>query len=413
VKVLVFAHRLEVGGTQQNAIELTATLRDRHGFEPVLFAEPGPAAQLVDEHRLRVIRAPAAGVHPSPARGRALRAVVREERPDLVHVWDWPQCLDAYYAVHMQWRTPILCTVMSMVVPRLIPLRLHTTFGTPDLVKQAQAAGRPDVDLLLPPVDVRANAPEGALPADSAAAFRSAWAVRDDDVLLVIVGRLVSWMKLEGLRRSIEAVRVLGRELPLRLAIVGDGTARHEVAAHASRVNAELGREAVVLTGEQVDPRPAYAAADIVLGMGGSSLRGLAFGKPLIVLGEHGFSKPFTAATAPWFLEHGMYGLGPGVDPAADPLAEQLRDIATQPDRWAESGAFGREFVLGHFALDVVSDRLAECCQRVAGRRASRGGVAVDAVRTGAMNALRLARSAPPPAAWRPGRGAGTASAAG
>jgi hypothetical protein len=43
VKLLVFAHRLEIGGTQQNAIELAATLRDRHGFEPVLYAEPGPA----------------------------------------------------------------------------------------------------------------------------------------------------------------------------------------------------------------------------------------------------------------------------------------------------------------------------------------------------------------------------------
>jgi L-malate glycosyltransferase len=401
VKVLIYAHRLEIGGTQQNAIELAAALRDRHGFEPVLYAEPGPAAQLALDRGLRLIPAPAAGVHPSPARARGLRAAVRQERPDLVHVWDWPQCLDAFYGVHVPWRTPLLCTVMSMVVPRLIPLGLHTTFGTPELVERARAAGRPRVDLLLPPVDVRADAPHGALPADAAGAFRSACGVRDDDVLLVIVGRLVSWMKLESLRRAIEAVRVLGRDLPLRLAIVGDGTARDEVAASASRVNAELGREAVVLAGALVDPRPAYAAADIVLGMGGSSLRGLAFGKPLVVLGERGFSEPFTPATAPWFLEHGMYGLGRGPDSSADPLAEQVRRLATEPDGWEAAGAFGRGFVLEHFALDVVADRLADCCHRVADRRTPRGAVAVDAVRTGALNALRLARSAPPPTAWK------------
>jgi len=401
VKVLVFAHRLEIGGTQHNAIELAATLRDRHGFEPVLYAEPGPAAQLAHDRGVRLIPAPAAGVHPSPARGRGLRAAVRQERPDLVHVWDWPQCLDAYYSVHVPWRTPLLCTVMDMVVPRLIPLGLHTTFGTPRLVERARAVGRRRVDLLLPPVDVRVNAPEGALAADAAAAFRSAHGVRDDDVLLVMVGRLVSWLKGESLRRAIEAVRVLGRELPVRLVIVGDGSARDEIAARASRVNAELGREAVVLTGELMDPRPAYAAADIVLGMGGSSLRGLAFAKPLVVLGERGFARPFTPATAPWFLEHGMYGLGSGLDPAADPLVKDLRQVIAQPDRWAATGAFGRKFVLEHFALDVVADRLAECCDAVAGRRASRGGVARDAVRTGAVNAFRLASSAPPPTTWK------------
>ena len=39
------------------------------------------------------------------------------------------------------------------------------------------------------------------------------------------------------------------------------------------------------LAGEMLDPRPAYAAADVVLGMGGSALRGMAFGKPLVVQG--------------------------------------------------------------------------------------------------------------------------------
>lgn len=401
MKVLVFAHRLDVGGTQHNAIELAATLRDRHGFEAVLYAEPGPAAQLAHDRGLRVIPAPAAAVHPSPARGRGLRAATREERPDLVHVWDWPQCLDAYYSVHVPWRTPMLCTAMGMVVPRLIPLGLHTTFGTPDLVARARAAGRPRVDLLLPPVDTRLNAPDGALPPGAAAGFRSEWGVRDDEMLLVIVGRLVNWLKGESLRRTIEAMRTLGDELPLRLAIVGDGTARDEVASHASRVNAQLGREAIVLTGQRIDPRPAYAAADIVLGMGGSSLRGLAFAKPVVVLGEGGFAQPFNRDTAPWFLQHGMYGLGPGVDAVTDPLIAHVRQLVLESDKEAELGAFGRRFVLEHFALEPVCDQLARYSRQVVSRRPSGWGVARDAVRTGAIDALQLARSVPPPRDWK------------
>ena len=76
VKILVFAHRLEVGGTQVNAIELSATLRDRHGHDVVLVATPGPMLAVAQEKKLRYIPAPDASVHPSLARGRALRRAI-------------------------------------------------------------------------------------------------------------------------------------------------------------------------------------------------------------------------------------------------------------------------------------------------------------------------------------------------
>src|SRR4051794_13386905 len=134
MKILVFAHRLEVGGTQVNAIELAAELRDAYGHEPILFATPGPMVELATAKGLRFVPAPDATRHPSWARMRALRETVRRERPDLVHAWDWPQCLDAYYGVHLAQAVPLLVTVMSMAVPRLIPRAVLTTFGTPELV---------------------------------------------------------------------------------------------------------------------------------------------------------------------------------------------------------------------------------------------------------------------------------------
>ena len=96
MKILVFAHRLELGGTQVNAIELAAALRDLHGHQVVLFATPGPMVKLVNEKGLRLLPAPDARLHPSPGRMHALRAAVRQERPDRIHVWDWWQCLEAF-----------------------------------------------------------------------------------------------------------------------------------------------------------------------------------------------------------------------------------------------------------------------------------------------------------------------------
>src|SRR5512144_2783022 len=134
------------------------------------------------------------------------------------------------------------------------------------------------------------------------------------------------WLKLEGLLRTIAAVEELAVDRPVQLVVVGEGSAAAQVQARADEVNARTGRRVVVLTGGLVDPRPAYAAADVVVGMGSSALRALAFGKPLVVVGEHGFSQPFTPETAGVFTRQGFYGLGPGV-PAPDPLVGQLQAL--------------------------------------------------------------------------------------
>jgi len=380
MKVLVFAHQLEVGGTQVNAIELTTALRDLHGFDVVLFATPGPMVTLAKEKGLRYLPAPDARFHPSPKIARALREAVRSERPDLIHAWDWWQCIDAYYAVHLCMRVPMVVTDMNMQVTRLLPKGLPTTFGTPELVDQAKTTGRRKVELLLPPVDVHLNAPKAV----DSRTFREHYGLKDEDITLVTVSRLASFMKAESLARTIEAVRILGHDFPLRFVIVGDGKARIGLERLADATNAELARPAVIFTGALLDPRPAYAAADIVVGMGGSALRGMAFGKPVIIVGEQNFSIPFKPETSEFVYYKGMYGLGDG-SPSNVPLETDIRGFVENPDHLPALGDFSRQFVLKHFSLEVVSSQLAEICRGAATEMPPLYVTAADGLRTAAV----------------------------
>lgn len=380
MKILVFPDELDISGGPRNAIELSAALRDLHGYEVVLFATPGPMINLVAEKGLRFLPAPAARFHPSPARMRAFEEAVRRERPDLIYVWEWWECIEAYYNVHLRMRVPMVVTAMTMSIPRLLPKQVPTTFGTPELVDEARANGRRKVALLLPPVDVHSNAP-GAVDPEP---FREQWGIQSGDITLVSVSRLDWEMKAESLIRAFEVVRGLGRDLPLRLVVVGDGNARANLGRFADAINSELRRPAVVLTGRLLDPRPAYAAGDIIIGMGGSALRGMAFSKPVIIVGEHGFCDLLTKATAYSFLHKGMFGYGDGT-PSKARMTAQICRLADQLEERALIGQFSRDFVVEHFSLETVSERLAEFCHSAADEKVQPMAAMPDGLRTAAI----------------------------
>ncbi len=382
MKILVFAYDLVVSGVVVNAIELAAALRDFHGHEVVLFAAPGPMVKLVEDKGLRFLPAPSAHlrIHPSPARMRALRDVIRRECPDLVHVWDWDQSLDAYYIEHLLMGFPIVVTDMTMNLQRMLPKALPTTFGTTELVDEGRVMGYRQVELMLPAVDVHRNAPDAVDPRP----FREHYGIEDTDITLVTVSRLDTCLKGESLNRTLDAVSTLGRDLPVRFVMVGDGNARAKLQKKADETNTKLGRAAVVLTGMLVDPRPAYAAADIVVGMGGSALRGMAFGKPVVIVGAQGFSAPFTPETVGAFYHKGLYGRGDG-SPSNTRLVGDIRELAEHPGNLSVLGEFSRQFVLKHFALETVSARFADFCHNAAANKRKPLVAAVDGLRIAAM----------------------------
>lgn len=354
MKVIIFAHRLEIGGTQINAIDLATRLRDDHGFDPILFATPGPAEELVRARGLRFEAAPDARFHPSIRRMSALRSLVRREGAELVHAWDWWQCLEAYYGLHLPLGLPMIVSDMMMDLTRILPRSIPVTFGTPEVRDKAEKRGYRRAQLLVPPVDIDANSPGAA----DGTEFRAQIGLESDDILVVTVSRLSHHLKAESLGRTISAIGLIGAEFPVKFAIVGSGQARNELEMQANKVNEILNRKAVVFAGELHDPRCAYQAADIVVGMGGSALRGAAFGKPVVVVGENGFSNLLSPSSGDWFFYHGIFGNGSG-DPGNAQLGAHLRNLAANREARDIHGAYARQFVKEQFSLSGVAGLLA------------------------------------------------------
>ncbi len=360
MRIIVYPHTLELGGSQLNAIEIAGAVRDR-GHDVVIFAQPGTLAERIDELGLEFVVAPRPRGRPTPRVVGALTELARRYRADVVHGYEWTTVIEAYWGPRARLGVPVAATVMSMAVAPFIPTDLPLAVGYEQIVEIERRAGRPDVTLIEPPVDVAGNAPGAADPDE----LRHDFGLDPDALTVVSVSRLAPELKLEGLETAIEATAELAAVQAIQLVITGDGPARPLLEERAAEANRRVGRRVVFLTGQLVDPRPAYAAADVCLGMGGSALRAMAFARPLIVQGEAGFWKLLDSSSEDFFLANGWYGLGEGRETGVERLISQLRPLIDDPDHRAALGARAREVVVTRFALEVAAERQIEIYSRM------------------------------------------------
>jgi len=351
VRIVVYPHMLEIGGSQLNAVELAGAVRDI-GHEVVVFGRPGPLVQRIAELDLEFVPAPRPRVRPSPGVMQALGALVRSRSIDIVHGYEWTTALEAYWGPRARDGVPVVATVMSMAVAPFLPRDMPLVVGTEQIAEHERARGRAGVSVIEPPVDVHHNAP-GAVQTEE---FSRRHRLDPDALTVVCVTRLAAELKLEGVLAAIDAVANLSARAPAQLLLVGDGPAREVVASHAERANARAGRRVVILTGELTDPRPGYAVADVCLGMGGSALRAMAFRRPVIVQGEQGFWELLTPDSVAGFLWTGWYGVGGGSEHGRPKLEALLGDLL-EPRRRAELGSYARDLVVERFALEAAAVR--------------------------------------------------------
>lgn len=377
MKIIVCPHDPAIGGSQINAVDLAGEMVSM-GHEVIVYARPGPLDRYVADKGLRLVRASDMRYRPAPTRILELARLARQERVDVIHAYEWPPCLDAYFAAHVVFKVPIVCTILSMGYTPLVPSDVPLLIGTHEMADDLRGRFSGRVDVMEPPIDtIKDN------PTNDGTQFRNEHLVRDDEFLIVSVSRLAIDLKLDALVEAIDAAAILSQTNPVRLVIIGEGPAGEDLRKRADAVNTAAGRVVVELPGATLDPRPAYAAADAVVGMGSSALRAMAHGKPVVVQGERGFARLFDIDSAPLFGYTGFYGIGEG-DSAAPRVADALLTLIDDPQLRKELGSFGARVVEERYSLRSAGERLTEIYEeaiqapirsRIAIREAVRLGV--------------------------------------
>jgi glycosyltransferase involved in cell wall biosynthesis len=356
MRVLVYPHDLALGGSQLTAVEIAAAVHSA-GHPTVIAGRPGPLVKRIQELGLEFLEIPPPGRRPSPRTVKHLTQVVDDMAIDVIHGYEWPPTLDAVLVARQRPRLAVVSTVMSMAVAPFIPKTVPLVVGTAQIRAAEIDFGRITVDTVEPPVDIAFNTTGLNL---GHAEFRTEWGIDDSRFTVVVVSRLAHELKLEGLLSAMDGVAKVNERMPVRLVVVGDGPARDEVREHARSVNDKHGDGTVIVVGELEDPRVAYDVADVAIGMGGSALRALAFGKPLIVQGERGFWKLFTPESLQDFLWTGWYGIGDDPGDELRAFSKILLRLLGEPSLREQLGSFGRETVEERFSLEAAGRKQIE-----------------------------------------------------
>lgn len=368
-RVLVQINNLGIGGTQLNAVDLAAATAE-WGYDSILVGPKdtlplqGPSLLDVAASKgvpLMMFDREAHGIRGATTlKGAlALSRLAATHKADMLHAYSVGLTRAAYWGPCLLGRRPLVITAYEMEVDPDLQKWPTLIVGTRYLLEEQSTRPGP-TELISPPVDLEADDPVKV----SGASFRKLHGIGDDQLALVIVSRLEEEMKAVSVEAALEAVDRLA-DPRLVLLVAGTGSAAARLGAVAAGINSRHGRRAVIMAGPLTDPRTAYAAADVVIGMGGSAARGLGFGKPLVVSGERGRFQTFTPATAASLFRNSFWSNDPAPDASAELIA-CLEPLVAGPRHRNKLGAFGRDFARQHFSLQSMAAKLASVYARAA-----------------------------------------------
>lgn len=195
----------------------------------------------------------------------------------------------------------------------------------------------------------------------------SEFGLSDGDNTIVYVSRMDADRSLAA-HQLIEAVKRLNPIIDrLNCIIVGGGNDFENVKKEADTVNAELGREAVKLTGARTDIDRLIAPAKLFVGVSRAALEAMASEKPTIIAGNEGYIGLFDEDKLDVGLSTNFCCRGCEMSDT-DRLTQDIGNFfGLWEDERNRLGKYGRETVLKYYSVKRMADDAEKVYKQVLG----------------------------------------------
>jgi len=375
IRIVHIITRMILGGAQENTLLTCRGLHERPDYDVTLITGPalGPEGKLLGEAErlgihVRLVPQLRRAIHPwrDPSSARALRRLLREMKPDVVHTHSSKAGILGRYAAHAEGVPAVVHTIHGLPfhpyerwwrnqlyvrLERMAARWSHRIVSVADaMTEQALAAGVAPREKFL---TVYSGMDTGSFLASGALreATRERLGLRPDEF---VVGKVARLFELKGHDYVIQAAaQVLATHPNVRFLFVGDGILRRSLERQAERLGVA---DRIVFAGlVPASQVPAHLAAMDALvhaslreGLARVLPQALLAGKPVVSFNVDGAREVVVDGQTGWLVEA----------KSVEGLAHSLCEAIEQPERAAAMAERGRALCRERFRWETMVERL-------------------------------------------------------
>lgn len=360
--ILQIVPKLETGGAERSTIDMAAAIV-ADGCAALVVSEGGRMVAELNAVGGEHITMRAASKSPSTilANAQRLARLIRARNVKLIHARSRAPAWSALIAARLT-GIPFIATHHGLYGAKNALKRWYnsvmvrgaaviaTSETTANHIRREYRGRECRIVVIPRGIDSTAFDPAGVSP-DRIAVLRTGWGVTDDDVVVLLPGRLTRMKGQLVLVNAMRRMKETGTLDGLFAVLAGDAQGRNAYAAEVAMAIAQAGlKDRIVVAGHVSDMAAAYLASDVALSastyaesFGRTPVEAGAMGKPVIATGHGGALETVVSN------ETGL--LTPPGDAAA--LAAALEQMLAMGEGGRRAmGAAGRAHVLGRYTRE-------------------------------------------------------------
>ena len=357
--ILLSLMQLNIGGAETHVVELAKELK-RKGFNIIVTSNGGVYVKELEEAGIKHYRVPLQNKNPLNMikAARLLKKIIKDEKIDLVHSH---ARIPSFILgkLHKRMKFPFVTTA-HWVFNTSYGLKYITDWGEKTVAVSEDIktylmdnyhVPEGDINVTINGIDTNKFSPD-----TDWTDIKEELEIKNDETVITYVSRLDESRSLVA-KQLIEVIPDIDKEVgKLRVIVVGAGDDFENVKNMAAKVNKQLGREVIVLTGARTDINKLIAPCKLFVGVSRAALEAMAAEKPVIIAGNEGYIGLFDESKLQIGIDTNFCCRGCEESSGALLKRDILDFFAMTSEKQQQLGNYGRELIKKDYSVSRMAD---------------------------------------------------------
>ncbi|MCC8159715.1 MAG: polysaccharide pyruvyl transferase CsaB [Oscillospiraceae bacterium] len=357
--ILLSLMQLNIGGAETHVVELAKELK-RKGFNITVTSNGGVYVKELEEAGIKHYNVPLQNKNPINMLKAAslLKKIIIEEKIDIVHSH---ARIPSFILgkLHKRMKFPFVTTA-HWVFNTGYGLKYITDWGEKTVAVSEDIktylmdnyhVPEGDINVTINGIDTDKFSPD-----TDCSDIKKELGISDGDNVITYVSRLDESRSLVA-KQLIEVVPELDKAIDnLKIIVVGAGDDFNNVKAAADKVNAEIGRDVIALTGARTDINKLIAPCKLFVGVSRAALEAMAAQKPVIIAGNEGYIGLFDDSKLTVGIDTNFCCRGCEQSTGEIIKRDILKFFAMSGGEQLKLGEYGRELIKREYSVSRIAD---------------------------------------------------------